>query len=262
MNRTLVGALAAASIVTASLIAAAPAFASPPAKSQHAYVVLGDSLAVGVGASDPSLGYVPQVADFLAPNAPGHRVTLQSFAVSGDESGDLVAGQLPGALALINQRTGNHKFADDVAAITVDIGGNDVAGLIPVCSGGLTPACQAQIGTTLGTFAFNLNVTLAQLRAAAGPDTPIVVMTLYNSLANPGCPVNYLAGAADLVLEGGGPIPAGINDIIRVTAAAYDVRVAETYAIIGPTDVRPDCLHANDVGHAKVAQAFEAVLAD
>jgi hypothetical protein len=77
-----------------------------------------------------------------------------------------------------------------------------------------------------------------------------------------GSTAHSIATAADLVLEGGGPIPAGINDIIRVTAAAYGVRVAETYAIVGPADVQPDCLHANDAGHAKVAQAFEAALAD
>jgi hypothetical protein len=51
-------------------------------------------------------------------------------------------------------------------------------------------------------------------------------MTYYNPL--PACPLAALAPLADLVLEGGGPVTAGLNDIIRQRAAAVGAVVVET----------------------------------
>jgi hypothetical protein len=54
-----------------------------------------------------------------------------------------------------------------------------------------------------------------------------------------------LAPLADRVLEGGGPVPAGLNDIIRGAAAAHNAVVAETAPLIGVEDLvgGTDCLH-------------------
>ena len=68
-------------------------------------------------------------------------------------------------------------------------------------------------------------------------------------------PTNF--AFANLVLEGGGPIQVGLNDIIRNAAAAPDAAavVAETAPretpplLIGKDDLVGDCLHPNNSGH-------------
>ena len=67
------------------------------------------------------------------------------------------------------------------------------------------PACLVAIQTALAEVARNYSIILSELRAAAGPDTTIAVMTYYNPL--PACHLAPLALSADLVLEGGGPLP-------------------------------------------------------
>ncbi len=73
-----------------------------------------------------------------------------------------------------------------------------------------------------------------------------------------GCPLAALAPLADLVLEGGPGLPLGINDIIRSEAAEADhgARVAETFGLLGASQIRSDCVHPNDAGYATIAAAF------
>ena len=148
----------------------------------EAYVALGDSVAVGVGASDPATtGYVPIFHEFLL--AEEDDLALVNLGHAGDTSSELVAhGHLAAALAEIED--------GDVEVVTVSIGGNDVRAVIPVCSEGLTPACESVIGTTFATFSGNLDFILSELRAAVDEETPIIVMTYYNALVHPGCPLN------------------------------------------------------------------------
>ncbi len=59
-----------------------------------------------------------------------------------------------------------------------------------------------------------------------------------------------------MVLEGERTLfPNGLNDIIRATAARYDVRVAEVPPL-DPRQLQPDCLHATDDGYEAIAEAF------
>jgi lysophospholipase L1-like esterase len=236
---------------------------SRPAQNTHEYLALGDSLGVGVGASDPAKGYVPLFRDFLESKAGLHTaLVLNNLSISGATSTSLISDQLPAALAELEARNGDHRRSNDVEVVTVDIGGNDFAAVVGSCAGGSTPECQAAIGSTFATFSANFNSTLAQLRAAAGPDTPIIVMTYYNSLVNPGCPYYPLASLGGIVLEGLGVLPQGGNDLIRDIAAAHDARVAELVpggvfpALLGPDNIQPDCLHANDSGYEIIAGAF------
>jgi lysophospholipase L1-like esterase len=153
--------------------------------------------------------------------------------------------------------------------VTVDIGGNDLLALLSVCSGGITPACQLAIYTTFTTFAGNFDYTLGELRTAAGPDTTIIVMTYFNSLVGPGCPAG-LVPLGEAVLEGNPAIglPAGANDLIRSIAAAHDAEVAELVpggvfpALLGTSNILPDCVHANDSGYAIIAGAFADAFED
>ena len=185
----------------------------------------------------------------------GCRLELDNRSVGGATTVSLISGQLPGALDLLEERNGNRTPVDDVRLITITIGGNDVFNpVIGACSGGFTATCQQTVARQFTQVGTNYAAILGQLREAAGPRTTIAVMTYYNPL--PACPLAHLASLADLVLEGGGPLAAGLNDIIRQQAAAAGAVVVETGAIVDPSEVRPDCLHPNAAGHADIAQAF------
>lgn len=250
---------------------------SPPANVGPEYLAMGDSLAAGVGASDPdTTAYVPLFHEYLkealdpgAANPPSLAAVpdafdrkflqLRNLGVGGETSTTMISGgQLATALADLAARNGNATPVDDVRVITLDIGGNDVFPLVGVCAAGFTPTCASAISATFGTFTANFSSILGQLRAAAGPDTTIVVMTYYNALVNPGCPFNALAPLGDVVLEGQPAlgVPAGLNDIIRAVAAWQGALVAETFGRLGPADLQPDCLHPDDSGYAIIAQAF------
>jgi lysophospholipase L1-like esterase len=233
------------------------------------YLALGDSVAAGVGASDPAVtGYVPVLYDLLhdEPSCqlvgrPGCRsLAMDSLAVGGATSTTLLTGQLPAAVHELRAHNGDRNPRNDVLVVTIDIGGNDVFSLVPDCSAGSTPQCLALVQARLAIFEANFSQILSQLRAAAGPDTVIVAMTYYNPLGS--CVRAALAPLADVVLEGG-PGLEGLNDRIRRISAANGVLVADTYGLLGPGDLvgGTDCLHPNDAGHQKIAEAFAAALA-
>ena len=245
----------------------------PPAKVLPEYLALGDSLGVGIGASDPATtGYVPLFRDFLESkkglDKKGTELFLNNLSIGGATSSSLISQQLSAAVAELEDRNGDKNKKNDVEVVTVDIGGNDVFGLIGVCAGGFTEACVTAVGTTFATFSANFDFILDELRTAAGPDTAIIVMTYYNSLVNPGCPFNPLAPLADIVLEGGGPLLAGLNDLIRGIAVAHDAKVADLVpggvfpALLEPSHVQPDCLHANDDGYEIIADEFKDAFKD
>ena len=214
---------------------------------EDTYLALGDSLAVGDGASDPATtAYVPLFHQFLLDD---DDMALLNLGDIGDTSTTLITHSHLTA-AVTELETG------DVEVVTVNIGGNDVFALLPVCLFGFTPPCTAAVTSTFATFSANLDFILAELRAAAGDDTPIIVMTYYNPL--PGCFLAPFAPLADIVLEGGGPLPAGLNDLIRSIAASHDAKVAETFGKLGAGDLVGgfDCLHANDDGYEIIAEAF------
>ena len=250
------------------------------------YLALGDSLAVGVGASDPATtGYVPQFHVYLRATlnpghaSPAHRdhgprscthkfLRLENLAVGGpgappggETTGTMIAGgQLDAAVAELIARNGNARRVDDVRVVTLTIGGNDTFAVVPACSGGPSPGCVAAVDAMLGTFTANFNFILGEIRSAAGPDTTIIVMTYPNTLVNPGCPFSSLAPLGDAILEGAPSLglATGLNDIIRATAAAYGAEVAEAYGRLGASDLQPDCRHPNDSGYQIIADEFIA----
>jgi lysophospholipase L1-like esterase len=261
-------------VLPLAVIWSTPASAdSPPQPS--VYLAMGDSVAVGVGAQPRATeGYVPELYDQLTAarhcgdgEALGCRLDLMNLAVSGDKTSSWVTpegtpkGQLKDAVSLLEQRNGNATPVDDVDLITIDIGGNDFQALLTACvNNPEAPGCLTAIQTALAEVARNYPTILSKLRAAAGPDTTIAVMTYYNPL--PACQLAPLAPFADRVLEGGGPVPAGLNDIIRSAAAAHDAVVAETAPLIGVEDLvgGTDCLHPDNSGHDDIADAFAAVI--
>jgi lysophospholipase L1-like esterase len=248
-------------------VLAAPASAASPQPS--VYLALGDSVAAGVGAQPAATeGYVAELHGLLTAarrcgggQALGCRVDLVNLAVPAATTSTLISQQLPVAVSLLQERNGNSTPVDDVALVTIDIGGNDVFGpILSACANPQAPSCLATIQTTLTQVAANYQTILSAPRAAAGPDATIAVMTYYNPL--PACQLSALTPLADLVLEGGAPLPAGLNDIIRSQATAVDAVVAETAPLIGVDDLvgGTDCLHPNNSGHDDIASAFAQVI--
>jgi lysophospholipase L1-like esterase len=249
--------------------AAAESDDGQPPLGRPLYLASGDSVAAGVGASDPAVtGYVPVLYDLLGDEPsceilgrPGCRsLALHNLAMGGATSTTLLTGQLPVAVDELRAHNGDRNLRNDVLVVTIDIGGNDVVSVVSSCTAGPTPQCLALVQARLATFEANFSQILSRLRAGAGPDTVIVAMTYYNPLGS--CFRAALAPLADVVLEGG-PGLEGLNDRIRRISAANGVLVADTYGLLGPGDLvgGTDCLHPNDAGHQKIAEAFAAALA-
>ncbi|MEE9277837.1 MAG: SGNH/GDSL hydrolase family protein, partial [Dehalococcoidia bacterium] len=223
---------------------------SPAAEGALQYLALGDSLAVGVGASDPATtAYVPRFHDYLSSSDALSGLGLINLSVSGETSSSMISeGQLEAALATLRQHNANASSDDDIRVVTLTIGGNDVFALVPTCSGGLSPECAAAVGSTFETFSGNFNSILGELRGAGGAAVAIIVMTYPNTLINSGCQLNSLASVGEVVLEGdeGLGLPAGLNDLIRSVAQSNGALVAEVWGRLSPSDLQADCLHAND----------------
>ncbi len=258
----------------------------PPVEIRPEYLALGDSLAVGIGASDPtSTGYVPLFHSYLGdavdpgrakpaplssvPDAFNRKfLRLANLGVGGEgappggETTDsmIAGGQLDAALAELSARNGNARPVDDVRVVTLDIGGNDMFAVVPDCMGGPTEECTDAIGTALATISANFDFILSELRAAAGPDTTVIVMTYYNPLVNAGCQLSPHASLGDALLEGDPALglPGGLNDLIRTIAASHGAGVADVFGLLESADVNPDCRHANDAGYEIIADEFMA----
>lgn len=235
------------------------------------YLAAGDSATFGRRASDPATtAYVPLLAEYLStalfpgkgtppPHATPEWLKYRNIARLEDETSTdmLTQGQLAEAEAILNQHNQNGSTRDDVQVVTFTIGANDIRSLLtnPACNPVPTPACQVAVGQTLATTAANLQQIMSRLRAAAGPDTIIATMTYYYPLQGQCSIPGPLGLLAPQVL-------AGLNGVIVQTAAQNDVLVVPVATIgIGIDDLFGDCIHLNDSGYAKVADAFETTIA-
>jgi lysophospholipase L1-like esterase len=256
-------------------VAASPAAAERPdtVPGLPVQLALGDSWAAGVGAAVPSEGgYVPRLHAALreryeclpaaADQARDGCKSLQlvNLAVGGATTPTLIDNQLPAATALLAARNGDRNPRNDVEVTTLHIGGNDVAGpVLAACLGGLTPGCRATLQAELAAYRGDLDTALAMLRNAAGDEAIIAIGTYDNPI--PSCQLAPVPGAillGALLLEGGGPVPQGLHDLMRDVASEYDVVVAETFGDLDPQDWvgGTDCLHPDDSGYEKVAASF------
>jgi len=171
------------SILLALLLLAATSgttMAASGSSDDHAkryYVSVGDSLAAGVQPTgDPAdlyrteEGYAEQLLARAQATLP--KLSLVKLGCPGETTATMIHGgicsyphgsQLDEAVAFLRA----HRSL--VAFVTIDIGANDFPCQQPEC----LPAGAAIIGA-------NLPAILGALRTAAGPDVPIVGMTIHN----------------------------------------------------------------------------------
>lgn len=156
-----------------------PSVAGAATRSSTYYVSLGDSYAVGY---QPGLGATPGYASYVAKHA---NLTLANFGCAGATTTSLLhtvgcpavlphtAGgmsyptttQIAAALSFIAQHKGH------IGLITVSIGGNDV---VPCAESSNPITC---VGTAVTSIKTNVTYTASLLRAAAGPNVPIIGST-------------------------------------------------------------------------------------
>ena len=198
------------------------------------YVSLGDSLAVGVGASDPrDRGYTPLYHDLLQRDT-GGKVELLQLGTAGETSASFVNGpnsQLARAEEVLAEHPG--------ATLTLSLGGNDMLSL--------ANGTDVEREEALGRYARNLDYVLKALKEASDPSPQITVLALYNPA--PGSFTDEWTGK--------------LNAEIRRVTAANAVSVAsadETFQ--GREDEYthhsryPWDVHPNDEGYEALARTF------
>jgi lysophospholipase L1-like esterase len=160
--------------------------------------------------------------------------------------------QLAEAVAFLEHHQGS------VAFVTIDIGANDLLG-----------------PSGIGPLLTNLPIILAELRAAAGPDVPILGMNYYDPFAPQAWSQGGLPG---LQAQVAGVV--GFNDLLEGMYAAAGDPVADVESAFSVTDFTPvdgtpldvarECgwtwictppplgpdIHANTAGYGVIAQAF------
>ena len=273
MRRVL--ALILATVFALAFVAPTAAQAGPGQgddKATRWYLALGDSLAAGYQpgmGDDRTGGYVGGVLDTLQDTAP--KAKLRNISCSGatttslmgTDRCDYAAGsQLAEGVEFLTAHRGK------VDLVTIDIGANDVT---PCASPVVDVTCAL---TALGTVERNLTETLAQLRAAAGPDTQIVVLNYYNPFLTSwltGPDGQQVAGLSSLlqtflnaaVARSAATVGADVADVATAFHSTDTTLVSTAYGSI-PTNVATICawtwmctkadIHANDAGYAVLAE--------
>ena len=249
-----------AAFVSLALLAPAPAAAG----EAPAYIAIGDSLAFGVGASDPaSGGYVARTYEALR-SSERYRdrgLELVNLGVPGATSADLLlpGGQLDLALSQIRDRQEDTSSSDDNAEIiTVDIGGNDVLALAtadsPCVDDPLGEECQGRFEEMLGGLKGNLTEVLERLREAA-PKADLVVMDLYSPISGRGGPEDLIADLAVGEINAVTEEVASRPDLDASLASVYPLFRGRAVALVAA-----DGVHPNDDGHALMAEVVLAAV--
>ena len=273
-------------LLSALVLAAAAGSARAAAKATY-YLSLGDSLAQGyqpIGGPRtfnvlPIYGYDQGYADqlFRLERNTFTQLRLVKLGCGGESTVSMLDGsqfpdvaascgppsfyaarypnggtQLSEATAFLESHPGS------VAFITINLGANDVLG-----------------PSGAGPIFSNLLLILAELRAAAGPEVPIVGMNYYDAFAPQAWSEGGLPGlqaqVADLVafndlLEGayavaGDPVADvesafSVTDFTLVDGTPLSVlRECQWTWICTPPPLGPD-IHANSAGYGVIAQAF------
>jgi lysophospholipase L1-like esterase len=231
-------------IVVVAAICSTLSSSDAPSGGGGLYVSLGDSIAAGVGASDPEAsGFAPVLADIEG-------VELRNLAQAGALSTDVLEHQVPEFQALAAER--------EIAFVTISAGGNDL-GLLVGQADCLEDPLPASCPLAPGLFqvAARLDQTLLAIRNADA-DAPVVVLEY----------PNFFSGTAHPFEDPAERVLPLLNAVIRRVAGQHEgVVVAETFEAFAGRggdythlrDEHPDP-HPNDAGHRLIAQAFALAL--
>ena len=249
-RRPSAGALAAVAAIALAVVGLA-LFASPgQTKQTDRYVALGDSYAVGTGASSTRDGYVRRFGAWLARRGVND---VANVAVGGETTTSLVeGGQLDRGLDAIDDGGSTTR------AVTIDIGVNEL--LAPGCKDGVTgPECPARA---------DLEEIFGQVRSALDAEAPggrLYVVGLFTPFPSAPAPARE---ALDFLLQGsdgrvdcaGTGAAIGMNDLLACLGAKVGATYVSTSGAFregGADLVAEDGLHPSDRGHALIAELLE-----
>jgi lysophospholipase L1-like esterase len=258
--------------LAAAMLCAVGASSASAAAPVGSYVSLGDSLAFGyqpnlVAAGDFNPADYRGYPEDYAAMRPG--LELANFGCPGETTQTLISGGCPWPAAALHEPFGgmsqlNAALAylhthSDTSLISVDIGSNDLLGLVDGCLGAAdVSACLGSgLPATLATLAGNYATILVALKTAA-PQAQLVVFNLYNPLV--------------LALPGSDQLLAGVNQEIAQIAASFGATVADAFSAINHkagSPAEPDfvcsrtweCssyqnIHPDDLGYKQMAIAL------
>jgi acyl-CoA thioesterase I len=200
-------------------------------ESPVTYLSLGDSLAVGVGSSNPTeLGYAPRYERILEAET-GREVNLIQLGVSGETSETFIETQLARAEEVLRENP------DSV--VTLSLGANDLLGVRDESDAGRADA--------VAEYGANLDRILASLEEASDGRADITVLTLYNPL--PGTFTDEWTTR--------------LNDETRAAAERNDASVADGYEAFRGNEEEyinlPDDFHPTDSGYEALAETIRPV---
>ncbi len=231
----------------------------PAIAGSAGYVVLGDSIEYGLGASNRTVtAYVPMFFAYLESAVFVTPADLTNLGTPGATTKDILQNELLPAIAAIQTHS--------PVVVSWGGGGNDLLDFIesPQAHACLqVPSCLSRLNALLDEAQQNIDLTIKALRFFAG-DSPILMRTQYNSLRRTGCATPDRVALADAAIEGivPGTLLAnnGLNDRIRAVAVKYGAIVVEgifeQFAANPDGLVAADCIHPNDAGHAVIRDAF------
>lgn len=205
-------------------------------EGSETYISLGDSLAVGVGSTDPvERGYTPLYSQALEEET-GRDVRLIQLGISG-ETGESFIGGYPGDSQL--SRAEEALSREPGSAVTLSLGGNDL-----MQTGEYT---EAEREAAIEAFGRDLNFILETLGQSSDAASRITVLAYYNP--SPGSFTDRWVGR--------------LNEEIRTTADENGVRVAAGDRAFANRDGEytrheqyPWDIHPTDAGYEALTRAF------
>jgi len=201
------------------------------------FVLLGDSIPAGEGASEPSKAHARLLAD-------EYGYDVSNFAVGGHKADDL--------LAILAENSDARAAIGAADIISVSIGGNDLlaTNVITMVLRMLVNKNTSAVDGPINAFREKFARIISEIRALNGNAT-LIVQTLYNSMQG----VPLVEGAYGTALAKLNRI---YTDYLAENPGAYIV--ADVYGAFEGREglIYPDKLHPSDAGHAMIAQVLAA----
>jgi len=203
------------------------------------FVVLGDSISAGEGASDPAKAYARLIAG-------DKNFSLANFAVGGHTSDDL--------LEILAENEDAVQAIREADIINLSIGGNDLlrSNVITLVLRLLFLKDVTAADEYIASFAENFAVIVPKIRAL-NPDALFIVQTLYNSMEG----VPLVADAYEVAIL---KLNKVYTDYLAANPGAYEL--ADVYAAFKGREglVFRDRIHPSDAGHEMIAKVLTAMI--
>jgi len=228
-----------AAILLALALLCGLAVAAGAAAGPKKFVVLGDSISAGEGATDPSKAYAELIAA-----AKGYK--LSNFAVGGHKTTDL--------LKILAENKDAQKAIREADIINVSIGGNDLlaSNVITLILRFIVMGDDSVMDEYVEEIAVRFAEIVKEIRKL-NKNALFIVQTLYNAMEGiPLVEVGYEAAIAKLNQM--------YYDYLEANPGAYVI--ADVHGAFKCRDglVFDDRLHPSDAGHAMIAKVLTATI--